>query len=108
MSKVCVNDILTKIQAVAQKKGIRLTYTNMRVYLKLVEYAEENKDTDTVVNYLNSVRFNITTAGFAEYCSVAPRMVTDTLNKLKECGVIKYTTNAPNPSVVMLMKRYYE
>lgn len=108
MSKVCVNDILTKIQAVAQKKGIRLTYTNMRVYLKLIEYVEENKNTDVVVNYYNSFRFNLTTAEFAKYCSVAPRMVTDTLNKLNKCGVIKYTTNVPNPSVVILMKRYFK
>lgn len=108
MSEINVNDILAKVQAEARKKGEALTYTNMRVYLKLIEYAKENCNKDTVVDYRNGIKFNLTTAGFSKYCDVAPRMITDTLNKLNECGVIKYTINKPKPSVVILFKNFFE
>lgn len=106
MREFNVNDILAKIQTVSQEKGIRLTYTNMMVYLKLIEYAKKNES--AAVNYYNSVRFSVTTVGLAKYCSVAPRMITDTLNKLSECGIIKYKINKPKPSIVTLLKCFYE
>lgn len=103
---ISVNDIFTKLQATARQHGISLTYTNMQVYLKLCEYAEESSV--SAISGINGVRFNVTVAELAAYCSVSPRIITVTLRKLNDCGVIKYTTNKPYPSVVTLFKQYCE
>lgn len=106
--KTSVNDILIRIQAAARKQDVNLTYTNMRVYLKLLDYAKEYKDTIEVINDFHGMRFDITTLVLANYCSVAPRTITESLRKLKDCGIIEYTIKKPLPSTVKLYRRYYE
>lgn len=107
--KISVNEILLRLQTAAKENDISLTYTNNLVYLKLLEYAQENKEKhDVVVSGARGVRFEITTFGFAEYCGVSPRIVTESLSKFSKCGIIKYTTAKPRPSVVMLYKQFYE
>ena len=104
MSKrASVNDILIRIQAIATENGIKLTYTNMTVYLKLIDYAEENSEKDLPV----WTRFSVKTLVLAEYCSVSPRIITETLKKLHNCGIIRYSVKHPYPSVVTLYKKYY-
>lgn len=104
--KVHVNDILTRVQAAAKQNGVNLTYTNNKVYLALLNYAKDKND--EVINGAKGIRFHVTTHEFAKYCSVSPRIVTESLRKFSDCGVIKYTTNRPYPSVVTLYKYFYE
>lgn len=106
IGKVTVNEILIRIQAAAREHNINLTYTNMKVYLKLLDYAKEYKD--KVEIDFHGMRFDVTTHELARYCLVAPRTVTESLHKLKDCDVIKYTTKRPDPSTVKLYKEYYE
>lgn len=101
-----VNEILTRIQAAAQEKNVDLTYTNMRVYLMLLDYAKKNND--IITSDHSSVRFYVTTLELVDFCSVAPRTITESLRKLKESGIIKYATRKPKPSVITLFKAYYE
>lgn len=103
-----VNDVLIRIQAAAREHNVNVTYANMMVYLKLIEYSKEYKNTVEVVGDSKSIRFEITTLVLAKYCNVAPRTVTESLRKLKECGVIDYTINKPLPSTVRLYRRYFE
>lgn len=106
--KTSVNDILIRIQAAAREHDINLTYTNMKVYLRLLDYAEEYKNSIETVSDFHGIRFDVTTLVLARYCSVAPQTITESLRKLKDCGIITYITNKPNPSTVKLYKRYYE
>lgn len=106
IERASVDKILTRIQEAARENGIGFTYTNNRVYLAILDYV---KDTSGVVlNGKNEIRFNVTTLELAEYCSVSPRIITESLRKFHKCGIIKYITNHPNPSVIMLYKRFYE
>lgn len=102
--RASVNDILIRIQAVASKKEVKLTYTNKMVYLKLIDFAEENSTMDFPV----WIRCQIKTIELARYCSVSPRIITETLRRLHQCGIIKYTVKHPYPSVIQLYKTYYE
>lgn len=108
IEKTSVNDILIRIQAAAREHDINLTYTNMKVYLKLLDYAKDYRQSIEVIEDFHGMRFDVTTHVLARYCSVAPRTITESLHKLKDCGIISYTTNKPNPSTVKLYKRYYE
>lgn len=105
--QIDVNDILARVQATARENGVNLTYTNCSVYLKLLDYAEENSN--IVTHYVDAIRINITTMGLAKYIgSTSPRIITESLKKFSECGIIKYTVNKPNPSTVVLYKRFFE
>lgn len=104
--KLSADDILKRVLEQAQAHGIRLTFTNMRVYLRLLEYTKEHKK--LVVKSIHGVRFNATTFELAEYCAVSPRMITDSLRKFKDCGVIRYEIHKPKPSVITLLKDFYE
>lgn len=106
--KTSVNDILIRIQAAAREHDINLTYTNMRVYLRLLDYAKEYKDSMEIISDFHGIRFDVTTLVLARYCSVAPRTITESLHKLKDCGIIKYKIHKPNPSTLTLYRRYYE
>lgn len=103
---ISVNEIFTKLQSAAKEHGLNLTYTNMKVYLKLLEYAEESEV--GAIRGRSGVRFNVTVTKLAAYCSVSPRIVTETLRTLNSCGVIKYVTNKPDPSIVTLIQRFDE
>lgn len=102
--RLSINDIFIKIQAAALKNEVNLTYTNKMVFIKLIDYAEENDSID----YPVWTRFNVKTSVLAKYCSVSPRIITESLRKLNQCGIIKYIVQHPNPSVVTLYKKYYE
>ena len=105
--QIDVNEILARIQETAREHGVNLTYTNCSVYLKLLDYAEENSN--IVTQYVDAIRINITTMGLAKYIgSISPRIITDSLKKFSECGIIKYTVNKPNPSTVVLYRRFFE
>lgn len=106
INKLPINDILIRIQAVAKENGVNLTYVGMKVYLKLLEYAED--EMSGAQEEPKGVRFYLTTHAFARYCSVSPRTVTDTLRKLKQCGIIKYTVQTPGPSVIVLYNDFYQ
>lgn len=106
IERVSVNEILIRIQAAAKKHDVNLTYVGMKVYLKLLDYAED--EISGSQEEPKGVRFYLTTHAFARYCSVSPRTVTDTLRKLKECGIIKYTVQTPGPSVIVLYNDFYE
>lgn len=101
--RASVNDILIHIQAVAVEHNINLTYTNKMIFLKLIDFVEENSSADLPL----WIRCNITTLALANYCSVSPRMITDTLHKLDECHIIKYIARKKNSSVVTIYKKYY-
>lgn len=103
---ISVNEIFTKLQTVAKAHGLSLTYTNMKVYLKLLEYSEESDV--GAIRGRSGVRFNVTVTKLAAYCSVSPRIVTETLRTLNSCGVIKYVKNTPDPSVITLIQRFDE
>ena len=100
------DDILKRVHNKAQDSGINLTFTNLRVYLGLLDYAKKHKK--LVVKSVHGFRFNATTFELAEYCAVSPRMITDSLQKYKACGVIKYEIYKPKPSVITLCKEFYE
>lgn len=104
--RISVNDILTRVQAAAKQNGVSLTYTNNRVYLQLLEYVKDNSG--IVIHDVKGIRFHVTTHELAQYCSVSPRIITESLRKFNKCGIIKYTTNRPNPSVVLLYKQFFE
>lgn len=106
IEKISVNDILIRIQTAAKEHDVNLTYVGMKVYLKLLEYAEDG--ISEAQEEPKGVRFYLTTHSFARYCSVSPRTVTDTLRKLKECGIIKYTVQTPGPSVIVLYNQFYK
>lgn len=99
-----LNDVLVRINQVATEKSVKLSYSNSMVYFKLIEWMErqEHKGEDS-----REVRFYITTAELAEFCSLSPTVITDSLRKLKKCGVINYVTRNPKPSVVTLYKRFW-
>lgn len=109
-----VNGIIEKLQAAAKKHGVALTFTNMRVYFKLLEYVEESMDEKNeeamedkkILKTFKGVRFEMTTVSFARKFNVAPSLITDTLRKLNTCGVIKYIINSPNPSVIEMYDEY--
>ena len=103
---VSVNDILSNVQAAAYQAGLSLTYTNMKIFFKMIDYIHDIKNKDRVIFDHNGARFNFTTNTFANYCSVSPRMVTDTISKLQICGVIEYTIKKPKPSVIKVLKDF--
>lgn len=93
-----------EIQAVASEKGVNLTHSNKRVYLSLLDFADKFPQETIKTN--KGIRFNSTTAKLAEFCSVSPRIVTESLSKLNKCGVIRYTTNKPHPSIIFWIKHF--
>lgn len=102
--KMSINDIMMTVQTVANENGEELSYTNKMTYLKMIEYAEKYSAKDCPV----WISFEVTTVGFAKYCQVSQRMVTETLRKLDACGVLRYRVKHPHPSIVTLYKKYYE
>ncbi len=106
MTKRCsVNDILTRLQMAAKENGVKLTFSNSKVYFKMLDFAFESKNS---ITNNKGVRFNCTTLELAEYSAVSARIVAESLHKFAKCGIIKYTVNKPNPSVVLLYKEFYE
>ena len=99
-----VNDIIIRIHTKALEHNIDLTYSNTKVYLKLLDYAKEN---DNVVDR-SGVRFFVSTQGLARYCGVAPRIISESLKKLNECGIINYIPKKASPSTVKLLREYYQ
>ena len=106
MSEFVINDIYLKLQEIAKEHSIKLTYADMCIYIQLIEYAKENNE--IAVDYPNEVRFSATVQNLSKYCSTSANKITNTLNKLKDCGVIKYATKAPFPSTITLLQQYYE
>ena len=104
--KISVIDFFMEIQAVASEKGVNLTHSNKRVYLSLLDFADKFPQETIKTN--KGIRFNSTTAKLAEFCSVSPRIVTESLSKLNKCGIIRYTTNKPHPSIIFLDKAFYK
>lgn len=102
--KMPVNDIMAKIQAIANENGVKLSYTNKMVYLKMIEYAENN----SIVDYSVWTRIEVTTVSLSEICQVSKTIITETLHKLEKCGIIKYKRRHPNSSVLTLYKKYYQ
>ena len=102
--KCSVNEILTRLQIAAKKNATRLTFSNSKVYLKMLDFA---CDSINSITSSKGVRFNCTTLELAEYCSVSPRIITESLHKFAKCGIIKYTINTPNPSIVLMYKEFY-
>ena len=100
-----LNDVLVRIRQVATENGVKMSYSNSMVYFKMIEWTEQHKE--LTVEDSRGVRFAITTAELAEFCSLSPTVITDSLRKLSKCGVIKYMTNAPKPSVVTLYKSFW-
>ena len=100
-----LNDVLVRIRQAATEKGIKLSYSNSMVYFKLIEWTEQHKE--LTVEDGRGIRFSITTAELAEFCSLSPTVITDSLRKLSKCGVIKYMTKTPKPSVVTLIKSFW-
>lgn len=106
MRNICsVNEILTRLQAAAKEKNIKMTFSNSKVYLKMLDFACDSQNS---ITSNKGVRFSCTTLELAEYCSVSARIVAESLHKFAKCGIIKYTVNTPNPSVVMMYKEFYE
>lgn len=101
-----INDILSRVQEAARENGVSLTYTNTKVFLSLLDYAEDH--IDDAVRDIKGVRFHATTLELARHCSISPRIVTESLRKFSECGIIKYTTKRPRPSVITIYKHFYE
>ena len=104
--KISVNDVLINIQTAAKKHGVRLTYSNSKVYLKMLEYTGQSECSS--IEDSKGVRFNSTTLDLAEFCEVSPRIITETLRKFVECGLIKYTVNHPNPSTILMYRQFFE
>lgn len=100
-----MNEVLVRIRQAASDCGVKLSFSNSMVYFKMIEWTEQFKE--MTVEDSRGVRFAITTAELAEYCSLSPTVITDSLRKLSSCGIIKYKTNKPKPSVVTLHKSFW-
>lgn len=102
--EISVNERLQLVQSAAKAAGVNLTLTNMKIYFKLLDFAKEAGDRALVD--ASGIRFEATTQELTKYCSCSPRMITDTLRKLRDCGVIKYMINTPKPSIITIFDKY--
>ena len=109
--KKTVPEIVSGFSEAAEAKGLHLTHTNIRMFVKLVEYAAAEAEICTVSS--ETVTFTFTTRDFAAFCEktdskVANRMINDSLHLFNRYGLIKYETAKYQKSIVTLYKAFFE
>lgn len=99
-------EIMERIRAATEQHEVVLSYANIRVYMSLLAYAQEPGV--YALSDARGVRFNATVASIAKYCDRSPTVIQSSIRMFAKCGIIKHIKDAPNPSVILLCREFYE
>lgn len=101
-SNVNVNEIILRVQKRAQTAGVSLTFENIQLYITLVEFSLSCPQ--EVAENMKEYRFLVTGKSLVEKSGLSRGVVYDSLQKLSQCGLIKYVSGGKRPSMVYLYK----
>lgn len=101
------NDIIEKLQSTAINKGVNLTYTHKLFFLKLLDYAKEHGESCP-----EGMQILVSVSNLSKKLSISPRMVTQSLQVFRECGIIQRRagekTFPRSISTTVLKKEFYD
>lgn len=101
-NEINVNEILLRVQERAQAAGVTLTFDNLQLYMTLLNFPQECPQ--EVAEGIKEYRFWVTGKSLVEQSGLSRSVVYDSLQKLSQCGLIKYVSGGKRPSMVYLYK----
>lgn len=100
------NEIIERLQSTAVSQGVNLTYTHKVFFLKLLDYAKIHGE-----RCPEGMQVLMSVSNLSEKLSISPRMVTQSLQVFRKCGIIQRRegekTFPRSISTTVLRKEFY-